>query len=611
MGILLSKVRISNYRSIESMSLDLGMSNLLIGQNNTGKTNFLRALNIAISGASDISENDIFVTQNERLDKTKAATIDILFQPIDCEGKICKVFSEFWTSVFTDVWITTSDEGNFVGIRSEIKLDPFKDSYILNRRCIRQWGESIDTATIERKKTTFNDDMRTLLQSFYMDANRDIVQDLRNRKSYFGRITSNYDLSDEKIKEIEEQLSTVNTMIVDSIPSLSQTKERISAIGKTIGSSSSTVEIEPLARKLSDLNKGMDIVMKDGSAAAFPISQQGYGTRSWVSFLTLAAFVENQGEKLRVDDDEAEQYIMLTMEEPEAHLHPQAQRQLFEQISNFTGQKIVSTHSPSIVAQSNLEDAVYFSKRDGKTSAIRYKADNSKDNVGLMIFREVINTRADVLFASAVVLCEGITEELALPVYFQSYFECAPFSLGVSIVNTGGKDKYRPFLSLIKDFDIPWFIFSDGEPDTIEAVNSAVNAVFAVGDYAALGTVFVLENGDDYEKYLIHAGYTDVMISAICEYEEDGKFFENYIQRMDGQRRKKGSVRNYKRENGKTEALIDICHEHKTDFALPIAKKIVKETDVNKRIPPKIKQLFDVLSKRLGYNRAVTEGKMQ
>jgi hypothetical protein len=55
MGILLSKIRINNYRSIGAISLELGMFNLLIGQNNTGKTNFLRAINIAISGSTDVS----------------------------------------------------------------------------------------------------------------------------------------------------------------------------------------------------------------------------------------------------------------------------------------------------------------------------------------------------------------------------------------------------------------------------------------------------------------------------------------------------------------------------------------------------------------------------
>ena len=36
--------------SIESLSLELGLSKLLMGTNNTGKTNFLKALNLAVSG---------------------------------------------------------------------------------------------------------------------------------------------------------------------------------------------------------------------------------------------------------------------------------------------------------------------------------------------------------------------------------------------------------------------------------------------------------------------------------------------------------------------------------------------------------------------------------
>lgn len=606
MGIMISKVRIKNYRSIETLDLELSMFNLVLGQNNTGKSNFLRAINTAVVGTSDLSESDIFVGDGERLEKSKAAIIDLLFQPINEDSTVCKEFTDFWTSVFTESWITTSDEGNFVGIRAEIKFDVIKDSYILNRRCIRQWKDSIDTAVLENKKAVYNEDMRTTLQAFYMDANRDIVQDMRSRKSYFGRVTSSYDMTFEKVQEIEEQLSHVNTMIIDSIPALTLTKERISAIGKTIGSESSTVEVEPLARKITDINKGMDIVMKDGIAATFPISQHGYGTRSWVSFLTLSAFVENQKEKMVTEDEEAEQYIMLTMEEPEAHLHPQAQRQLFEQMSNFSGQKVVSTHSPSVVAQSVLADTIHFSKRNGKTLVTQYKTGKNRVDDTLKIFREVINTRAELLFASAAILCEGITEELALPIFFRDYFGCAPFALGVSIINIGGKDNYAPFLSLLNDFDIPWFIFSDGEKEAIASVRSAVSDVFEK-DYTTLDNVIVLENGDDYEKYLIRAGYSELMISAICEHEKNEKFFKSYMQRMQGQKRKGSIIRDYNHVNGRTEALTDLCHEGKTEYALPVAQMLISQANGEQRIPPKVEQLFTALAAKIGRQRDVTE----
>lgn len=596
---MISKVRIKNYRSIEYLDLKLSMFNLVLGQNNTGKSNFLRAINTAVAGNPDISEGDIFIESSERLDKSKVAIIDIMMQPINEDGAVCKEFTDFWTSVFTESWITTSDEGNFVGIRSEIKLDVIKDRYILNRRCIRQWKDSIDTAVLENKKAIYNEDMRTSLQSFYMDANRDIAQDIRSRKSYFGRVTSSYDLSDEKVREIEEQLSHVNAMIINSIPALSLTKEKISMIGKTIGSESSVVEVEPLARKISDINKGMDIVMKDGTAATFSISQHGYGTRSWISFLTLSAFVENQKKRMLDDDDEADQYIMLTMEEPEAHLHPQAQRQLFEQIFHFPGQKIVSTHSPSIVAQATLADTIHFNKRNGKTLVTQYRTGENRVDDTLKIFREVINTRAEFLFASAAILCEGITEELALPIFFREYFGCAPFALGVSIINIGGKDNYAPFLSLAKDFDIPWFIFSDGEAEAITSVRSAVRDVFET-DYATLENVIVLDNADDYEKHLIRAGYSELMISAICEHEGDEGFFESYMERMQGQMRKGGIPRDYNHENGHTEALTDLCHGGKTEYALPVAKKIILQADSEQRIPPKIEQLFIALETKIG-----------
>jgi putative ATP-dependent endonuclease of OLD family len=586
------------------MDIELGATNLLIGQNNTGKSNFLRAINIALGAVTDVTDADIFVVEGERLQKMKGAVIDIMLCQMTDNGSATNKFSDFWTSVFTEKWIATSGDTAFVGIRTEIKLDTDRENYAITRKPIAQWGATLEK-TVAPRKEAFTEDMRRFISSYYMDANRDIVQDLRNKKSFFGRVTSGADLPEEKVKEIEDQLSEVNAMIIENIPSLHQTKDKIAAIGRTIGSSDSNVEIEPLTRKLSDLNRGMDIMMQDGGAS-FPISQNGYGTRSWISFLTLAAFVENQSAKNKSYDEEAEQYVMLTMEEPEAHLHPQAQRQLFGQMQSFQGQKVISTHSPSVVAQSVLADAIYFCKQGGKTVAKRYKPLDASESNYEKILREVINTRADILFSSAVVLCEGITEELALPVYFSEYFGCAPYSLGVNIVNTGGKDKYTPYLSLLKDFDILWFIFSDGERDAISKVRTDVEKIYGK-DHSALSNIVSLENGDEYETYLIREGFKDMILDAICEYEKDNNYLETYMESKQGQKRKKNVAaklglsidRDYSGENRRDIALKDLCLENKTNYALPVAKKLVLSDDKSKRIPAKVKILFEALATRL------------
>ena len=55
MGISVTKVRIENFRSIETLELSLSMTNVLIGANNCGKSNFLKAVNIALGQNKKVS----------------------------------------------------------------------------------------------------------------------------------------------------------------------------------------------------------------------------------------------------------------------------------------------------------------------------------------------------------------------------------------------------------------------------------------------------------------------------------------------------------------------------------------------------------------------------
>lgn len=109
MGISISKVRIENFRSIENLELSLSMTNVLIGANNCGKSNFLKAINVALGQNKIVSSEDIYVGKDEVLDNTKCATIDIMLRPVDETNNILSTFSDFWIGVFTEEWITTGD----------------------------------------------------------------------------------------------------------------------------------------------------------------------------------------------------------------------------------------------------------------------------------------------------------------------------------------------------------------------------------------------------------------------------------------------------------------------------------------------------------------------
>ena len=625
MGISISKVRIENFRSIEYLELSLSMTNVLIGANNCGKSNFLKAINVALGQNKIVSSDDIFVGKDEVLDNSKYATIDIMLRPVDDSNKVISTFSDFWIGVFTEAWITTGDPiGDYVGIRTIIQYDVIKNDYSVVRKQITDWGESISSATVSRRKA-FTGDMNTYISAFYMDAQRDVVEDIKDRKSYFGRATSKVDLPHDKVSEIERQLNDVNSQIVESIPALNQTAARIASIASTVGSANGTIEIEPLARKMADLHKGMDIIFRDGEAARLSVAQHGMGTRSWISFLTLGAYVDWEKQRLSEDDPESESYIMLTMEEPEAHLHPQAQQKLYSQLCKFSGQKIISTHSPSIVAQAELSDLIHFEKIDGKTHAHAFNALAYTQEEKNRIKREVISSHGELLFAKAIVLCEGITEEQALPIYFREKYGVEPSFCGISIIGIGGQN-YKAFLSLIKDFQIHWYIFSDGENSTIRTVKKAVRDVFGV-EIDQCDNVIVLDNQEDYEKHLLNNGYETEIVDAICSVEENPDFVTEYARTRDHTvaGREKTSlpkcttcqqfiyqdvVRDYSGTDGWRNAIYDCCtaKQAKAKYAISVAEKIVSVSDANRKIPPKIKSLLNamdtIMSNEGGFHNA-------
>ena len=618
MSIIISKIRIMNFRSFENIEVELSQTNILIGANNSGKTNFLRAVNIALGQIRSVSVEDIYIQKDEVLSHDKKATIDIMFRPVDETGKVISKFTAFWQEAFGTNWLQTDSQDNqFVGIRTTITYSRDDDDYKIERRPIKEWKTSSEEAVIGIRQS-YSDDMVNHILAFYMDAQRDVVEDLNNRKSYLGRALSSKSLTQEQISDLEKQLAQINTNIVNMLPALQQTKEKISAIASTVGTHDSSLEIKALTSHLTDLHRSLDIEFQDGNAAKMSIAQHGMGTRSWISFLTLGAYVDWILLTQKQDDPEVENFVMLTMEEPEANLHPQAQKQLYSQISIFKGQKIVSTHSPSIVAQVELFQLFHFQKEDGKTIVKKYKPTfkyDMSENEEKKIKREILATKGELLFASAVVLCEGITEEQALPIFFEHYFGFTAFSKGINIIGVGGQN-YKAFVKLFHSFGMKWFIFSDGEK---QAQKSLEKVIEEIGSKQIIDcpNIIVIDQGNDYENHLIRSGFTQEIITAINDTNSDNKFFDNYVQNnnlkhYNGHKTDKppcpichqpiyeDDTRDYNGEEGRKQAAYDCCTSGngKARYAIPVAEQICKKTEAG-QLPKKIIELFEALKKEL------------
>ena len=522
-GIVIREVRVRNYRCLRTVDVELDLLTVLIGQNNAGKTSFLNALFAAIgAGQRTISSDDVFLQKTEvSAPKDRMIAIDILIRPTDEQGRIVDTFPQ--GSAWLELWglgvVQDDDEHDLVAIRTQFKWNTIKGEYVLDRRFLKDWqkdGAKWEDSKPVEKVAAVSAQQIEPLAVYLLDAKRDIAEDLRTRSSFWNKMVEEHGLSAEDVERIEEDLSEINKDIVESSDVLTHIQSHLKNFHETLSCEEDSVSITPLARHLRDLSRGMDVVLSTRGAPPFPLHQQGMGTRSLGTFFTFWAFTtwrQKQGSSGAV-------HPMMAMEEPETHLHPQAQRSLFRQINRMPGQRIISTHSPYICGQAEIAHIRHFSKNAEETLVCRIDLGTGEkkltDEDLRKIDRQVMNTRGDMLFARALVFFEGETEEQALPDFAEKRWGKHPNDLGFSFVGVGGSGNYLPFLRMAESFKIPWFIFSDGEADTVAAVNAALAAV---GQAAIPNNprVIVLPGGKKFETYIVTEASKDALIAAIVK----------------------------------------------------------------------------------------------
>lgn len=649
MTILIDTVRIANFRGIKEVEVSLAPNTLLVGANNAGKTSFLKALHLALGAdRRSLAKEDFHDDGSNEKTDSRDILIDIRIVPFDFENnKRVSVFSDNWAEkVFGSYIKNDNDDKEFICFRTRGFYDLLKgysfetlelanwEPYVLlndNKEIISSWKD-----TVAKKKFSKIE----AIPLFFIDAQRDIQIDLKDRSSYLGKLTERLEIKDAQIKEIEGKLNKINSDIVNESPILEHLKVTLQELNKTVNSQGTGVEISPINKKIRDIGRNLNINFKDTDKESLPLDYHGMGTRSWASVLTLNAFISwNENPKnVNVKDPF---FPIIGLEEPESHLHPNAQRHLFKQLEDVKGQKIISTHSPFIAAQCKLTDLRHFYKDDdglkigalelsdsidNEISSLLEEIEKDNENIDLKkknypiindlkkerigkinseqvrkIRREVMNTRGELLFAKAIILFEGETEEQALPIFAEKYFgDRYPFEIGLNFIGVGGKNKYASFLSIAKFLNIPWYILSDADGNTVKEVKNQIKDVFGETNFEH--KLIDLEDGNDFESYLVNEGYIYELNKAIDTIEGVTNYLENnYIPGLNGENISKGKVRDYNGDEGVKRALIDCLRGGKTKFATQIAENIISitEDDDKGKIPKKIKVLFDLINEEL------------
>src|SRR5262249_1205290 len=174
--------------------------------------------------------------------------------------------------------------------------------------------------------------------------------------------------------------------------------------------------------------------------------------------------------------------LVLIVEEPEAHLHPLAQQWLAKRMNAMAAdglQILVTTHSAAFVDMVNLDGLVLVRKAGGSTRTVQISRNRlvarciemgvpanrvNPDNILPFYAANATREILEGLFAEVVVLVEGPTEALSLPIYLAKRGLDVAKS-GIAIISVHGKGNLGKWWRLFVTYGLPCYVIFDNDGD--------------------------------------------------------------------------------------------------------------------------------------------------
>ena len=573
-------VRVTGFRALRDVCVTLDPDiTVVVGENNTGKSAFLEAIATAMGKRLPVPD-DLYIDAEGH--QHKEFCIDLLLMPSDGNS-----FDDQLAPLLGNV-IRREGNQEYVAIRTTGSIG--EDRSTINRsRCFIEGWTGCDTShnpeVVVIPGEPVTERHLSPISFTLLEANRDLVDEMRQRSSRWGRLLAQRDLEPGTVDEIENQLKDLGERVLNESQLLTRLRARLDEVQKALPTVNH-VELEPLPSRIDDLTRATDILINTPDGPRLPLRMQGLGSRSIAEIMVYTAFAA----ELSGMEEPYSPHLLTCFEEPEAHLHPQAQLAVIRIIKDLDVQCIITTHSPQITATTDFSHIRLFRHTNSGIGI--------KSSVGLEMEEENIKARrlierySQVFFARLVIIGDGTTEYAALPVFTRTNWDINPESEGVTFVDPGSLGQAGPFIKILDDLGIPWLIFVDadlGGRNALRAIGKRVSRTLTRDSRE----VVMLPEGMDFEQYLINEGLQDSIKKGITEL-----FGKDALKRFS--KIPKYSVLD------KDELLIKFLDKNKGTYGDAIAEAIVSVTNDQGKptIPGLVLELLRRADRILGRSRA-------